>query len=151
MQKVFLATWSSNLTLLFPTQVSRQKIVLPEPRNEESSEWSSEDESETPSQAEGRGKDLISKLLMRDPAERLSAKDALSHPWLTGSSTYPLATGVTVVTKDIRPVKRKAEAAESGSPFKRQRSDSDNNLLRESPDCPSAVPLLVSKRRRAPK
>ena len=82
---------------------------------------------------------------MRDPTQRLSAKDALSHPWLTGSSTYPLTAGATIVTKDTRPVKRKAEPAESGSPCKRkrrQRSDSDNsNLLLESPDCPSALPL----------
>lgn len=103
-------------------------------------------------------KDLISKLLVRDPAQRLSAQDALSHPWVTGSSAYPLVNGVATDREHTRPVKRKAEAAgpsqpkrkaeaaEPSSPCKRRlRSDSENstasNLLFDSPDCPSALPL----------
>ena len=31
-------------------------------------------------------KDIISRLLQRDPVRRLSATEALEHPWLTGSS-----------------------------------------------------------------
>eukprot|EP01064_Diplonema_japonicum_P016121 TRINITY_DN24132_c0_g1_i1.p1 TRINITY_DN24132_c0_g1~~TRINITY_DN24132_c0_g1_i1.p1 ORF type:complete len:472 (+),score=110.09 TRINITY_DN24132_c0_g1_i1:44-1417(+) len=34
-------------------------------------------------------KDLISKLLVLDPADRLSAREALQHPWLEGRSTAP--------------------------------------------------------------
>ena len=95
---------------------------------------------------------------MRDPTQRLSAQDALSHPWVTGSSVYPLVNGVATDSEHSRPLKRKteaaepsplkrkAEAAEPSSPCKRRlRSDSENstasNLLFDSPDCPSALPL----------
>lgn len=82
-------------------------------------------------------KDLISKLLVIDPRQRLSAKDALAHPWLTAAGN----------TKSVRQTKRKSDLVEvcdrwdelPRSRKRRQRSESFENLFPDSPDCPAAL------------
>jgi serine/threonine protein kinase len=39
-------------------------------------------------------KDLISRLLVLDPAERLTAREVLQHPWFKTASTATMTSGV---------------------------------------------------------
>lgn len=86
-------------------------------------------------------KDLISKLLEVDPRQRLSAKDALAHPWLnvTGDSEcvrQPKRKSAVVEACD----QRGASPDESPSPRKRrQPRNSFEDLFPDSPDCPAAL------------
>ena len=87
-------------------------------------------------------KDLISKLLVVDPRQRLSAKDALAHPWLAvagdGESVrQPKRKCVVVEACD----RRGESPDESPSPRKRRRRrrKSFGNLFPDSPDCPAAL------------
>jgi len=88
-------------------------------------------------------KDLIRKLLVVDPRQRLSAKDALAHPWLTvaGDSEcvrQPKRKSAVVEACD----QRDASPDESPSPRKRRRRrrrKSFGNLFPDSPDCPAAL------------
>ena len=75
-------------------------------------------------------KDLISRLLVVDPAERLTAKGVLSHPWLRTASAKALHTSVRERLKELPAKKRfqrsvqmvtsmlrlKAAAAAAGGP-----------------------------------
>ena len=86
-------------------------------------------------------KDLISKLLVVDPSQRLSAKDALAHPWLTvaGDSEcvrQPKRKSAVVEACD----QRDASPDESPSPRKRRQTrKSFEDLFPDSPDCPVAL------------